>query len=175
MQRNIFLTAATLILFGLMSTASMAQPFGPPEAPEPPGPMMQGEKKAFAGLELTDEQKNKIAELRLATQKEIAPLKAKIVQLRTDLKLQLTAETPNLGKIESINKEIGAVQAQIQYAQNKQHVEVRKLLTPEQRKKFDTFLLSGGKFRMAKMAAARKHAGRRMMMRRHRAPRKQDF
>ncbi|MDQ7051351.1 MAG: Spy/CpxP family protein refolding chaperone [candidate division KSB1 bacterium] len=128
---------------------------GPPEGMHMP---MMGAMhgKHMGGLQLTDEQKAKMADLRLELQKEIAPLRAKLVALRTDLKLLLIEDNPNMRKIEARQSEISQVQEQISLARVRHQVKVRQMLTPEQRKKFDVFILSGKKGKRG----MHKHAGR---------------
>ncbi len=131
---------------------------GPALAQRPHSP----EGKMAQGLQLSEEQKAKMADLRLEMQKEIAPLKAKLQTLRTDLKLMLVSDNPNMGKIEAKQRQIAEVQSQIAMARIRHQLEVRKLLTPEQRKKFDAAILSGRK------GQARRRAAARMRMRMHR-------
>lgn len=146
MNRRIMITAATLIFAGGFALTTWAQPGpGGKKAPRAPAEQMQRKAGGMSALKLTEEQRSQIAALRLATEKEVAPLKAEMVKLHTDLKLLLTSDAPDIGKIETTNKNIGALQAKIQFAMARQQVEVRKLLTPEQRQKFDARLLSDRK------------------------------
>ncbi len=102
-----------------------------------------GMMKGMAALQLTDEQKQKMMDLHLALQKEMVPLKAKLATLRADLGLLMTADKPDLKKIEAKQNQIGQVQTQMRMAFIRHQLKVREMLTPEQRKKFDSLILSG--------------------------------
>jgi len=141
--------------FALMFAGSVfAQPGPGPEHKGPRGHMEMMEGRQFAGLQLTDEQRNQMADLRLELQKQMEPLKAKMAALRSDMKLLMIADTPDMQKIEAKSNEINKLQGQIMLLQIKHKVKVRSLLTPEQKKKFDSLVLAdkgGFKRRMRAM------------------------
>jgi len=141
MLRKNHVLAAALVSTLMLSVAVSAQP----------GPRMAGQHrmagkmkcKGPADLDLTDEQKAKIDDLRLQLQKEVAPLRAQMVTLQTDLSLLLTADSPDLNKIKETSKKLSELQEQMHMKHIEHQLEVRKLLTAEQRKKFDAHLLAG--------------------------------
>lgn len=110
--------------------------------------MMRGEggpaEAPMAFLKLTDEQRAKMQDLRLAHQKEILPLHSQLQKLHADLKLELTADKFNESKVKSIQGDISKVMNEIAMKTILHQRAVRDLLTPEQKKQFDSQILSGG-------------------------------
>jgi protein CpxP len=110
---------------------------------------MQGMMGGQAGgpmafLKLTDEQKTKIQDLHLALQKEVLPVRAELQKQRANLKLELTADKFNEGKVKSIEAEISKLTSDIALKTALHQRAVRDLLTPDQKKQFDQHILSGG-------------------------------
>ena len=95
-------------------------------------------------LKLTDEQRTKMQDLRLAHQKEMIPLRADLQKLRADMKLEITAEKFNESKVKSIQGDISKVMNEIASKMILHLRAVRDLLTPEQKKQFDERILAGG-------------------------------
>jgi len=95
-------------------------------------------------LKLTDEQRTKMQDLRLAHQKEMIPLRADLQKLRANMKLEITAEKFNESKVKSIQADISKIMNEIASKTILHLRAVRDLLTPEQKKKFDERVLSGG-------------------------------
>jgi Spy/CpxP family protein refolding chaperone len=109
--------------------------------------MMQGKGGPggmMGQLKLTDEQKAKIQDLRLAHQKEMIPLRADLQKLHASMKLEVTADKFNESKVKSIQSDISKVMNEIASKTILHQRSVRDLLTPEQKKKFDERILSGG-------------------------------
>ncbi len=109
------------------------------------------EKKGFmdrrqemrADLKLTDEQGVQIMDLRHEHQKQILPLRTELQGESAELKLLRIEENPNLKEIDSKIDEISKLRSKVQKANVGHRLEVRKLLTPEQQKIFDSNTLSG--------------------------------
>lgn len=149
-MKQAILILSVLMLFGF-SQFSDAQPghFRGPDAPphpkmmgdEPLPPMMFGPGKC---LDLTDEQSAKIADLRLAMKKEMLPLRSDFMTKRNELKILLTADTPDQSKINQKIDQMAELRKQMQKKRVNHMMEVRSLLTAEQKKQFDTMILSGG-------------------------------
>jgi Spy/CpxP family protein refolding chaperone len=108
--------------------------------------MMRGNGRgAMMGLpKLTDEQKTKIQDLRLAHQKEMIPLRADLQKLHSSMKLEITADKFNEGKVKSLQADISKVMNEIAAKTIVHQRAVRDLLTPDQKKVFDQRILSGG-------------------------------
>jgi Spy/CpxP family protein refolding chaperone len=98
-------------------------------------------------LNLSDEQKSKIEDLRLNFEKEKLPLQSKIRELKTNLKLELTKDNYDEKKVDQTLDQIEALRKEM-YKKRISHMRgVRNLLTDEQKKKFDMHVLSDQKFR----------------------------
>ncbi len=127
------------IIFGLLSVfifslTVLAQP-----------PEMQKHRMMMQMLQLTDEQQSQMQEMMLKLQKELIPLRSQLQQLKGELKLAMTADKFNQAKVEKLVKDMEKVRSQIHLKQLLHKREVRDMLTPEQRVKFDMHLLSGKK------------------------------
>ena len=90
---------------------------------------------------LTDEQRTKLAKLKLDHMKGVAPLKVKIKSIKVDLAMLVTADKPDTNaismKIDELTKlKNDKMKAKYQYIAAK-----RKVLTAEQQVLFDTHLI----------------------------------
>ena len=150
------ITVVLLLLTIFLGALAFAQQ-EPQKAPTPPDgkmkkmEMMKGMMQGKGGpgammeqLKLTDEQKTKMQDLRLAHQKEIIPLRADLQKLHSNMKLEITADKLNESKVKSIQGEISKVMNEIALKTILHQRAVRDLLTPEQKKQFDSRILSGG-------------------------------
>jgi Spy/CpxP family protein refolding chaperone len=97
-------------------------------------------------LNLSDEQKSKIEDLRLNFQKEKLPLQSKIHELRTNLKLELTKDSYNEKKVDQLLDQVESLKTEMHKKRINHMRNVRNLLTDEQKKKFDMHVLSDRKF-----------------------------
>ena len=98
--------------------------------------------KMMKMLDLTEEQQANIQELRLAHKKEVLPLKAKLKTLESNLKLEMTAESFDEAQARKIVEEMGTLRMEMHMNRLLHKQDVRNMLTPEQRQKFDLHLLS---------------------------------
>ena len=87
---------------------------------------------ALSGLNLTAEQKTKIADLRTAHLKDIKPLEDKMHSRRGDLRLLWLEKSPDEAKIRATEKEVRALRDQIDDKKTDYRWAVYKVLTPEQ-------------------------------------------
>lgn len=92
---------------------------------------------------LTPEQKTKLQDLRLTHQKEMLPIQSQLQKLQSDLKLELTADKANDGKVKSLQGEISKLTSDLGAKKFAHMRSMREVLTPEQRKAFDQRVLSG--------------------------------
>lgn len=124
----------TLVLTGLfiVSGALAAQPRNAQRG------MLQGMKM----LDLSEEQKNQIADLRLNLQKDIIPLHSEADKLRSELKIELTADRFDEGKVRKIIANLSDLEENIHMKRILNQRAIRDLLTPEQQKKYDLLILS---------------------------------
>ncbi|RMI08900.1 MAG: periplasmic heavy metal sensor [Calditrichaeota bacterium] len=94
-------------------------------------------------LDLSEEQRAKMMDMHLQLKKEMLPLKAELKQLRAELKLALTSDSYDEGKVQKLLDKMASLRKEMALKRIRNQRAVRDMLTPEQRKKFDMFILSG--------------------------------
>ena len=99
--------------------------------------------KMFKGLNLTEEQKSKMVDLRLAHQKKMLPLQTELRGKMTEIRLLKTEENPNLNRIDQMIEQAEKIRTKIQKARTRHQLEIRKMLTPDQKKLWDSRVLQG--------------------------------
>jgi Spy/CpxP family protein refolding chaperone len=153
--------ALTLALAGngMLSAQAPATDSQKPQTEAPKGkcPMggeMQKGKCPMQGMQqgkheqipiLTDEQKAKMKELRLALHKETLPLKNQLNELKAKQQTLATADKADMKAINANIDEITKVQNQLMKAKSANLQQIRALLTDEQKMIFDTHKKMGGK------------------------------
>jgi len=95
------------------------------------------------GLNLTVEQKTKLAEMQQAHQKDVKPLHDKIFIRKGDLRLLWQEKSLDEAKIRATEKEIRSLRDQLHEKRTSYKWAVYKMLTPEQREKIRDFGPSG--------------------------------
>jgi Spy/CpxP family protein refolding chaperone len=95
------------------------------------------------GLNLTAEQKTKIADLRTACMKDIKPLQDQMHSKAGDLRLLWLEKSPDEAKIRSSQKEIRALRDQMQDKGTDYRWAAYKVLTPEQQELLKQNRLAG--------------------------------
>ena len=93
---------------------------------------------------LMPEQQTKMQDLRLAHQKEMLPLHTQLQKLHADMKLEMTADKVNEGKVKSLQGDISKLTSDLASKKFVHMRAMRDILTPDQKKKFDERILSGG-------------------------------
>ena len=88
-------------------------------------------------LGLTADQEQRLRRLRTEFEKEAIRRGAEIQAAEVDLRELLAAETPDLGKVETQVKRVGALQAELRFARITVLQERRGILTKEQWQKFE--------------------------------------
>lgn len=116
-----------------------------------PGAMGGQQGGPMALPKLSDEQRTKIQDLGLAHQKELVPLRAELQKQHANMKLEMTADKFNEGKVKSIQGEVSKLMGDIAMKAALHQRAVRDLLTPDQKKQFDQRILSGGMMGKGKM------------------------
>ena len=125
-------------LFLVFSLPLWAQPMAEPDFPDDESGSCMGPcKEIMEDLKLTPEQQKTFQEMRLKHQKEMLPLHTALQAKQLDLRGELMAESPNLGKVNSVVDEIGKARAEIQKKQIAHRLEMRSKLTPEQKAVWD--------------------------------------
>jgi len=99
-------------------------------------------------LNLTEDQKSKMAELRLAHQKEILPLRTDLQAKMADLRLLKTEANPNLNRIDQAIEQAEKIRTKLQKGRIRYQLAIRKTLTNEQQKLWDSRILQGPGKRM---------------------------
>ena len=100
--------------------------------------------KMMESMDLTDEQQAQIETLRLDHQKQMMTLKDQLSSLRTEMKILLTEDNPSANKIKELAGKIGDTQEKMTLEKANHRVAVRRLLTDEQKTKFDMMTLHRG-------------------------------
>jgi len=100
--------------------------------------------RVIADLNLTAEQTEQISALRLAHLKEIQPTRNSLNSKRSELRLLWLEKTPDQQKIMAVNQEFRALRDQLQDKMTSHRLAIRKVLTPEQQAKFQTYGLGRG-------------------------------
>ena len=101
--------------------------------------MNQNRQDPAKALNLTDEQKEAFKKIRLAMHKEILPIQNEIGEAEAHQKTLLSAEKPDLAAINKNIEKIGALRVEIAKIAMKHRLEMRSLLTDDQRMKFDAW------------------------------------
>lgn len=99
-------------------------------------------KRGMRGLDLTEEQRSQIADLKLNLQKEMTTVRAEVAKIRAELKLAMIADSFDEGKVKNLHGKLSDLRSEMSLKRLMNKRAVRDLLTPEQRKKFDMRILS---------------------------------
>ena len=94
---------------------------------------------------LTDEQKAKIKDLRLANFKEMQPLRNQLGELKAKQRTLTTMDKPDIKAIDANIDEISKVTNQLMKIRAAHHQQVRVLLTDEQKIWFDSHPFGKGR------------------------------
>ncbi len=139
MKRAILIGLIGLLLLGFTGL------FAQMEHPVPPG------DKMGMALKLTDEQRQKMLDMRLELQKALLPLKSKLQSLGTELRLQIASDSPDRAKINKLLAQMADIRKEMQQKRIEHQINIRKMLSPEQRKLFDQRILSPRHHKRQKM------------------------
>ena len=116
--------------------------YGQPEDGDNPRPM----KRIGRMLDLTDEQRSQVEDLRLSFEKEKLPIQSKIHELRNDLKLELIRDSFDEKKVDLLLGQIESVRTELHKKRINHMRSVRNILNDDQKKKFDMHILSSRGF-----------------------------
>lgn len=154
---------AALMIAVVAGGLALAQPgpAGTVQAPMDRGMQgMQGMQQMHAMMpDMTPEQLEKIDALRTAQVKAMVPLRADLKVKEIELDALWRADEPDAKKIIAKVKEIGDIREKMEVARINHQFEVRKILTPEQRKAMKKMGMGPG------MMGKGKRCGMRGMMR----------
>jgi len=93
------------------------------------------DKAGWSQLNLTDAQKAKIEALQAAHRKEVRPVREKMFDKSVELRKMWLQENPDKDKILALQKEVRTLRDQLEDKATAHKLEIRKVLTPEQREK----------------------------------------
>jgi len=82
--------------------------------------------------------------MHLALARELSVKKAELKVRKARLKVIVTGDSPDASAIDKLIDEVGEIKKDMMRARYSHKVELRKVLTPEQRKGFDKHVLSKG-------------------------------
>ena len=131
-DENFKLLVAIIVVLGL-SLSVMAQP-------QQRGQMQHQSMMAHSGyqfLDLTEDQEDQINHIHLAHMKDVQPLKDEVKINRAKVNALLNNDDPDMKKIVSLVETDGKLLTQIQVKSIEQKINVRSLLTEEQKIIFD--------------------------------------
>ena len=100
------------------------------------GPCADGIGPGASGLGLTPEQISKMKELRDVHLKDVAPLRDKMFNKSSELKLLWLQANPDREKINAVQKEMRALRDKMQDEMTSSRLDMLKVLTPEQQARF---------------------------------------
>jgi Spy/CpxP family protein refolding chaperone len=103
-----------------------------------------GIKRMFRGLDLNQEQKDKIFEIRHANVPAMRDHRNQMRTLRQALRAQTTGESYDAAQVTEITNRIGALHAQMAQSRAGMMRQVFEVLTPEQRVKFQEKIAKRG-------------------------------
>jgi len=98
-------------------------------------PMMSAPQRIAKELNLTDEQKDAFKKIMLAMQKEIKPIRNEIGEAAAHLKTLASVDKPDINAINKSIDKIGALKIEIAKIRLRDLLDMRALLTDEQRLK----------------------------------------
>jgi len=137
---------------------------GPGDGGTRRGPGMAGGR--LAELRLTDEQRQKLEDVRYRHQKKVIPMQSDLRLAALDLRHLMRAENPDARAIDAQIDRIASMRASVGKERVASMLEARAILTPEQRKMWRERAGMGGMRGMRGMRGAPGARGREMMMRR---------
>lgn len=132
-------SGAGILCAALLATAAYAQPDDRPNRPDKMGRKDRMEsrfKQMDKELGLTADQENKLEEHRKSHREESRQLFEQMRQKREALEVEMEKPDLNMDKINAIHSDLKNVQSKMADQRLEGILEVRKILTPEQFKKF---------------------------------------
>ncbi len=140
LRMNVAAILAALMLMGTVSIAQQGRHSGD-------RPMHEGDGRGYVKhsenpsrydqLDLTDDQKAKIDEIKLASGKNSTQRQNKMNELEAQLRTSITQDKVDKTKVNSLIDEIGKLRTENRKDQMDDHLKIRELLTEKQRIIFD--------------------------------------
>ena len=70
-------------------------------------------KRGMRGLDLTEEQRSQIADLKLNLQKEMTTVRAEVAKIRAELKLAMVADNFNEGEVKNLHGKLSDLRSEM--------------------------------------------------------------
>ncbi|MEW6046772.1 MAG: periplasmic heavy metal sensor [Bacillota bacterium] len=137
LRRWIVLGVVAALAVASVSVAALAA--GPRWAPA----AVAGVPYGWQALGLTDEQIQKIAEIRQKAYEQSIPNQGELYTLRQQLALALWAAQPDAAKMKDLATRLNELQGQLQQIQLQAQLDILGVLTDEQRAKLNALALGG--------------------------------
>jgi Spy/CpxP family protein refolding chaperone len=138
MQRRLIMKKLTLTMVALAIGLLWSMPvfaFGPGQGMGQGGGCGYHQDAVWSKLNLSADQKTKIEALQLAHRKEIRPVREKMFDKSVQLRRMWLQANPDKDKILALQKEVRALRDQLEDKATANNLEIRKVLTPEQKDK----------------------------------------
>jgi len=139
LKMNVVALVTALVLMGTIANAQNGR--------QSRGPMHDGYGRGYERhamcpvmndqLNLTEEQKGKIDEIKLATSKKSIQRQNKINELEAQLTTSITQDNVDKNKVNNLIDEIGKLTTESRRERMEDHLKIRELLTENQRIIFD--------------------------------------
>lgn len=123
-----------------LATVSGAALAASPKRAAGPAPGAPGVPYAWQALGLTDEQIQKISEIQQKAYEQAVPIQGQLFTLRQQLALALRSAQVDANKVKELAARINELQGQLQQIRLQAQLDIRGVLTDEQRAKLNTFM-----------------------------------
>ncbi|MHB8910931.1 MAG: Spy/CpxP family protein refolding chaperone [Syntrophales bacterium] len=145
MKRTAKVTMTAVAMLFVAAIATSAFGFGWGRGPGCGyGPSARGDFAAFAGIELSAQQKTQIQAMRDAQYQETATLRQQMFAKRDEVRKLWLAPNPNQAEITAAQQEMRSLRDQIQDKMTAFRLEALNVLTPEQREKLNSAVAGRG-------------------------------
>lgn len=134
----------TLLIAAVLFTSTVsAQGYGKGQRRLDSGGPHWGEGRMMEKLDLSDEQKEKMKEIRTEALKEMQPVKNTLQEKRAKMHTLQTAENVDMNAINNLIDEMAGLRTTMQKTRAANHQKIRSLLTEDQRVLFDSMPKNG--------------------------------
>ena len=159
------MTAGALALVASLAAATIAdaQPRRGRVRDGLPGPRAEMRGQGMERLDLSDDQKAKLAAIREDTRRQQLLLRGKMADLQAQLRVEFMNDDLDKAKIRALHREIGDMRAEAAAARLEARLEARDVFTPEQREQLQSMRGNRGPCGMAPMGQGRGGFGRHGM------------
>ena len=134
-RKSIAAALAVALLAAACVATAWAQPCPLRQSPGEDGDGPDPGDRLVQRLGLTEEQAASVRRMREESQTERLSLRKEMMRLRHALRGEMLEDLPDLQEVERLSTDISRLQARIRLERLRGQIELRKLLTPEQRDK----------------------------------------